>query len=347
MASVANHSALLNGNKHMHHFPKAELHVHLEGTATPSLIKNLSLAKGIELNPKIFSADLSRFIWDDFADFHNVFEEFFKTITSKDDYALMTYLYLAQLAQQNCVYAELIVAPFHAIQRDIPYEHMLQGLSDGIEKARAEFGIESRILMALMRHYGPTMAMHDIKRITEQCHPLVVGINLVGDITQYEIKAFEQVFDHARSKNLHLSCHAGEIDGGPKEMWQAINILGVERISHGVSCLEDSKLVETLIEKQITLEVCPSSNVILKMYPSYAEHPLRKLKDAGLLLTLNTDDPGFFNINLTHEYIVAQQYFNFSEQELLAATQQSIRAAFIEEPLKRKLLEKTNYKFTF
>jgi adenosine deaminase len=322
--------------------PKAELHVHLEGTITPSLVKQLAASnpRPIEINARIFSHDKTSFFWENFSEFHRVFEEALQVICSSAHYSLITYLYLAQLAKQNCLYAELIVAPFHARENRLTYEQMLTGLIDGIDKARKDFGIEGRILMALMRHYGPSAAKKDIAEIVVQGHPYVVGINLVGDIKQYEVKAFEAAFSQARSHSLHASCHAGEIDGGPKEIWQAIDYLGAERISHGVTCLLDPKLVETLIERKVVLEVCPTSNVILKMYRNYAEHPLAKLKQAGLLLTLNTDDPGFFNIDLTHEYDVAHRYFNFSQQDLLATTQQAIDAAFIEQGLKENFSQK-------
>jgi adenosine deaminase len=329
----------------MRHFPKAELHVHLDGTLTPALVQQLALEKSLQIDPAIFSADKKTFIWKNFSDFHRVFEESFKVICSHKDYSLITYLYLKQLAQQNCLYVELIVSPVHAKQNGVSYDQMLSGIIHGIEKAQAEFGIECRILMAILRHYGPHAALAVMKKITDQLHPWVVGVNLVGDIKQYEVKAFEQVFTMARMKYLQVSCHAGEMDGGPKEIWQAIDYLGAKRISHGITCLKDPALVNVLLDRKIILEVCPSSNVILKMYPNYASHPLAALKAAGLALTLNTDDPGFFNIDLTHEYCLAQKHFNFSMNDLLACTQQAIESGFIDSALKLRLLAKVEHQF--
>lgn len=319
---------------------KAELHVHLDGTLTPALVKKLAAEAYplVTLDPTIFSWDQKNFVWRDFSDFHRVFEEAFAVIRSRADYALITYLYLTQLAQQNCLYVEIIVSPFHAEQNGLSYADMLDGIATAIDRARQEFGIECRLLMVILRHYGPAAAQKYMRQIIDHPHPYVVGVNLVGDIKQYEIKAFAQVFGLARQHGLRVSCHAGEIDGGPQEIWQALDYLGAERISHGVTCLQDPRLVAYLIDNAITLEVCPSSNVLLGMYADYDQHPLRALQQAGVLLTLNTDDPGFFNTSLTQEYQLAIDHAGFSLNDLLATTQQAIQAAFIPAALKQALL---------
>jgi len=321
---------------------KAELHVHLDGTLTPDLVKKLAAEAYplMTIDPAIFSMDQKTFVWDSFADFHRVFEESFRVIRSSADYTLITYLYLSQLAAQNCLYVEIIVSPFHADKNQINYADMLAGISKAIDQAHREWGIECRILMAILRHYGPLAAKKYMDQIIANPHPYVVGVNLVGDIKQYEIKVFDKVFDSARNHSLQVSCHAGELDGGPAEIWQAVNYLGATRISHGVNCLQDARLVDFLIAKKITLEVCPSSNVCLKMFANYSEHPLKALKAAGLLLTLNTDDPGFFNTSLTREYQLAKDYAGFTLHDLQATTQQAIHAAFIPVALKQELLGK-------
>ena len=318
--------------------PKAELHVHLDGTLTPQLVKQLALKNQQTLNAQIFSLDGEQFIWRDFSQFHQVFDESFKVIRSGHDYQYIIYIYLQKLAQKNCLYVELIISPFHAELNQISYESMLQGLINGIEQAYRDFGIEARLLMAFIRQQGPVAAMRYMDQVLQNQHPYVVGINLVGDIKQYEIKVFDKVFDRARVAQLGLSCHAGEIDGGPEEIWQAVDILGVSRISHGVCCVEDPKLVNYLLEKKIMLEVCPTSNVILKMYADYATHPLQQLKDAGLLLCLNTDDPGFFQVDLTHEYKVAKTFCGFSEKDLCDCTEQALHAGFMDQATKERCL---------
>jgi adenosine deaminase len=319
---------------------KAELHVHLDGTLTPNLVRELAKKNQIIIDPAIFSKDGTRFVWQDFSQFHEVFTEAFKVIQTSLDYQLLTYLYLKNLAQQNCWYTELIVSPFHADFNNTPYEQMLTGIINGIEQAHAEYGIEGRILIAFIRQHGPTAAQYYVDQLTQNQHPYVVGVNLVGDIKQYEIKSFEKIYDRARALGLGLSCHAGEIDGGPEEIWQAVDILGASRISHGVRCIEDPKLVAHLREKNIILEVCPTSNIILNMYPSYAAHPLKQLKEQGVPVCINTDDPGFFNTDLSHEYHIAKQYLDFSNHDLFNTTKAALEAAFVDEATKQQLLKK-------
>lgn len=318
--------------------PKAELHVHLDGTLTPHLVRQLALQNHIQIDSKIFSPDGERFLWQNFSQFHEVFTEAFKVIRRSTDYQLLTYLYLKSLAQQNCLYAELIVSPFHAHFNQTPYEKMLQGIIDGIDQARAEYGIEARILMAFLRQNGPDAASYYVDQVLQNQHAYVVGVNLVGDIKAFEIKAFDQIFARAQSTGLSLSCHAGEIDGGPEEVWQAIQALGASRISHGVRSIEDPALVNYLRDKKILLELCPTSNIILNMYPNYASHPLKALWAAGVPICINTDDPGFFNTHLNQEYQIAQQYAGLSDKNLLFATQQALEHAFVDEPTKKHLL---------
>lgn len=318
--------------------PKAELHVHLEGTLTPTMVHELARQHGIEVARDIFSADGRSFQWKDFTDFHRVFDESFKVVRSKEDYQYITYTYLKTLAEQNTLYAELIVAPHHAGLNGVSYDAMLQGLVAGIDAARNDFGIEGRILMVFMRHYGPNQAMMVAEEIVGELHPYVVGVNLVGDIKQYAVGEFAEVFALTRKAGLGVSCHAGELEGGPIEIWQAINELGATRISHGINCVKDPQLMEKLIKRNITLEICPSSNIVLKMFPNYEAHPLKQIHQAGIKVTLNTDDPAFFNTNLTHEYEIGKKYYNFTEQDLLQCTINALQAGFMDAELKSRLL---------
>lgn len=310
------------------HIPKAELHVHLDGTLTPQLMKQLACKHNQSINMDILSRCGKFFYWTDFAGFHAVFEQAFKVIQDVEDVQLITYQYLQTLAKQNTQYVELIVSPYHAQCNDLTYTQLLEGLQKGIDQARQQYGIEGRILMVFLRHYGPEQAERLVETIIHNPHPYVVGVNLVGDIRQYPVKAFANCFKLAKQAGLGLSCHAGELDGGVEEIWQAVNDLQVDRISHGVCCLEDAELVNLLIERQIHLEVCPTSNVVLGMYPDYPSHPFQKLYQAGLNLGLNTDDPGFFNTDLNHEYYLMQKHFGLVDADLVQLTHNALQARF-------------------
>lgn len=217
---------------------------------------------------------------------------------------------------------------------------MLESMVRAIDDAREQFHIEARLLMVFLKHYGPKQALEIARQVTHERHPYVVGVNLVGDIKQHEIKEFTAVFDHAQKHNLGLTCHAGEIDGPPSEVWQAIDDLGVTRVSHGINAMHDERLMNYLFEKKILCEICPTSNVVLKMFPDYASHPLRLFFDRNIPLCLNTDDPAFFNTTLTQEYLIAHQYHHFTLSDLSKTVIDSIRYAFIDDNLKQALINK-------
>lgn len=321
------------------HIPKAELHVHLDGTLTPQLIQQLARKHGLSINKEVLSQCGQYFYWRDFSGFHAVFEEVFKVIQDASDLELITYYYLKTLAQQNTHYAELIVSPYHAQNNGLSYHQILQGLQVGIDQAREAFGIEGRVLMVFLRHYGPAQAEELVQTIVNHPHPYVVGVNLVGDIRQYEVKAFQDCFALAKQAGLGLSCHAGELDGGVHEIWQAVEDLQVDRVSHGVRCLEDPALVKVLVERQIHLEVCPTSNVVLGMYPNYQQHPFIALHKAGLNLGLNTDDPGFFNTTINNEYQIAQKYYAMSDAHLRQMSYNAMQASFLDKSQRQQLLQ--------
>lgn len=320
-----------------HHLPKAELHVHLDGTLTPELIRQLAHKHEVTVDSSIFTNCGQFFYWQDFAGFHRVFEEAFQVIRDVEDVQLITYNYLQQLAGHNTCYAELIVSPYHAANSAIEYATLLKGLQAGIDQARQDYGIEARVLMVFMRHYGPDKANDMMQTIIDHPHPYVVGVNLVGDIQQYAVAEFKDCFKRAQQHGLGLSCHAGELGGGVEEIWQAIDDLQVDRVSHGVRCLEDPELVKRLVEEQIHLEVCPTSNIVLGMYPDYEAHPFKQLHQAGLNLGLNTDDPGFFDTNITREYQIAQDYYGLTDDELKTVTLNALQASFVDDKLKQSL----------
>jgi adenosine deaminase len=318
----------------MQSIPKAELHVHIDGTITPALALEMAAEKKIQLPDRIFNEDKTRFVWTDFStDFHCVFEAVLQAVQSSQDFYRITYAYLKQLAEQNTVYCELIVPPIHEGLPNLTYYEILTGVVDAILQAEKDFGIVARIIPIIMRHYGPRVGEKTMAMILHERHPYVVGVNLVGDIVQHEVKAFADLFDKAHAAGLKVSCHAGECSGGPDEIWQAIEYCHADRISHGVRAIEDPKLLQIIVDQKIPLEVCPSSNVQLGMYPDFKSHPLKQLHDAGVVLSLNTDDPGFFATNLTREYQIAYEYAGFSESDLIKVTKTALASAFIDEKL--------------
>ena len=321
-----------------HNIPKAELHLHLEGSMKPSLVRQLAKRNGIVVPETLFAPD-ETYIWKDFLDFLSTYDKVTAVLKNKHDYRDMTYAYLAECVRANTVYAELLYSSDHALLCGISIEESLEGVIQGIEDAKRDFGIEARILLAFVRHFGVDKCIEVAKWAAANPHPLITGVNLAGDEIHFPAEQFSKAFRIAADAGLGCTTHAGEMLG-PESVWQAINTAPITRVGHGVRSIEDPKLIQTLIERNITLEVCPGSNVALQVYPDFVHHPLRQLKDLGVKLTLSSDDPPFFATTLAIEYENAVRYFNFSQEELLEMTRHSLNAAFIDEETRRALLER-------
>jgi adenosine deaminase len=318
--------------------PKAELHVHLEGTATPELVRRLAERNGLPVPEGLF-ADEETYAYTDFLDFLRAYDVAAGVIRSGDDYRDLTFEYLSRCAAEGAVYVELIVSPDHVAQVGLSDEEHLDGVGRGIDDARAEHGIEARMLVTAIRNYGTERATRVARYAASRPHRYVVGFQLAGDEAGYPAGEFAEPFRIAAEAGLGCSVHAGEW-GGPESVRAALT-LPVTRIGHGVRSIEDAALVEELAERGVVLECCPTSNVVLGIYPSYEDHPLRALRAAGVRVTLGSDDPPWFGASIGGEYAVCAERLGFSENDLLELTETALQAAFCEEKLKENLIMAT------
>lgn len=319
--------------------PKAELHLHIEGSMTPSLVTKLAKRNKIDVPSHIFGEN-ETFIWKDFLDFLNVFDVASSVLKTPEDYRDMVYDYLARCAKDGAIYVEFFLSPDHAALCGLSYQDHLQGAVQGIDDARKDFGIEARILITCVRHFGVEKCIKVAEDAVKNPHPYVVGFGMGGDEINFAPGQFAKAFQIAHEAGLGCTSHAGEF-GGPESVWESITHLPITRVGHGVRSIEDANLIEALIERDITLEVCPGSNISLGVYPDFASHPLNKLRAAGVRVTLSSDDPPFFATTLGNEYeVIARNHFGFQDSDLLEMTRNSIHASFAEQALKDKLLAK-------
>jgi adenosine deaminase len=318
--------------------PKAELHCHLEGSITPQMVKRLAKKHGLSIPDTLFNAQ-GQFQFANFAEFLKVYDVASHVIRSQADYTAITYDYLARAAHEGAIYVELTASPDHAHMNAVSYPDFLAGITEGIEQAKTDFGIEARILMVFVRHLSLDYAHAALEAILQHPHPLVVGVNLAGDEVNFPPRLFSDIFHQAHASGLAGTAHAGEVMG-PDSIWEAIDTLPITRIGHGVRAIEDPMLISTLIEKEITLEVCPGSNIALGVYEKFSQHPLKQLFDAGVTVTLNSDDPPFFNTSIGQEYAIAQSHFGLSDNDLRQMTKNSIQAAFLTPAEKVTLIQK-------
>jgi len=316
--------------------PKVELHVHLEGTATPDLVRRIAERNGLELPGGLFAAP-DRFAYRDFLDFLNTYDMAASVIRTADDYRDITHEYLVRCAGEGAVYVELTASPDHAKLVGLTDEEHIDGIARGIDDARSESGIEGRILISCVRNFGVESALNVARYAAERPHPYIVGFSMAGDEANYPPADYAEAFGIAAGAGLGCTVHAGEW-AGPESVRGGLE-LPVTRIAHGVRSIEDPELVAELAERGTFLECCPTSNVVLGIYPTYEEHPLPRLREAGVRVTLGSDDPPYFGASIGGEYEVCREHFGFTDDELREITRTAIEAAFCEHTLKDRLNE--------
>ena len=317
--------------------PKTEIHVHLEATISPSLCRKFAKRNNVEISEDLFGNKYA-YAWDDFYDFINKYDIITSVIHTPEDYRELTYNYLKQCAAENVLYVEAMISSTHAKLKGMTYHSFLEGVVEGANQAEQEFGIVSKYIMNGIRHLGPESVHATAKEVLNNPHPDLVGFGLAGDELNYPANLFINTFNLLKNENFPITVHAGEWDG-PQSIRDAINLLHATRLGHGVRCIEDPALVEELSKSDIVLETCPTSNVATKIYASYQEHPVKYLFDQGLKITVNSDDPPFFNATIAGEYEVMAN-LGLSEDELKSLTRNAIKYSFCDQETKEKLLEK-------
>lgn len=316
--------------------PKAELHCHIEGATPPALAAAQAKRYGIDTSGFIKEGQYS---WQDFTSFVQSYDATANLFRTEEDYALLAETYLTEIAEAGAIYSELIASPDQGDAVGIGADAYMRGLAEGAERAKAKTGIETRLLVVGIRHFGPERVVKAAEYAARRPHPLITGFNLAGEERMHRVADFTRAFDIARDAGLGITIHAGELSGA-FSVRDALDHVRPSRISHGVRAIEDADLVKRLADEGTVLEVCPGSNVALSVFKDFESHPLRALHAAGVRVTLNSDDPPFFHTSLAREYEVASTVMGFSDADILGMTRTAIEAAFVDEPTRQKLLAK-------
>jgi adenosine deaminase len=315
--------------------PKAELHNHLEGTATPALVRRLAARNGLTLPEGLFE-DEDTFRWTDFLDFLATYDLAASVMRTPEDYRDITYEYLSACAREGCLYVEIGASPGHADSVGMSDEEHFGAIAQGIDDARRDHGIEARILAIAVRNHGVESAERIATRLAKSRHPYVVGFQLAGDEAGYPPVPFARAYAIARDAGLGCSVHAGEHAGA--ESVRGALTLPVTRIAHGVRAIEDWTLVEEIADRGVILEVCPTSNVATQVFPDYESHPIGALREAGVRITINSDDPAYFGCSIGSEYAVARERLGLDEGMLMEITRTALEGAFADHELRAALL---------
>ena len=320
-----------------HHITKAEIHVHLEATITPQLCKKFAKRNNHEIPDEMFGSEYA-YQWDDFYDFIKKYDIVTSVIHTPEDYFELTYEYLKECAANNVLYVEAMISSTHAKAKGMTYDSFLEGVYNASKKAEEDFGIVSRYIMNGIRHLGPESVQNTAREVLDNPHPYLVGFGLAGDELHFPPNLFVKTFDMLKEEKFPISVHAGEWDG-PKNIRNAINLLHPTRLGHGVRSIEDPELVKEIIDKDIILETCPTSNIATKIYENYESHPVKTLFDQGVKVTVNSDDPPFFNATIQGEYEVMED-LGLNKDQLTSLTRNAISSSFCDENNKKKLLSK-------
>jgi len=316
--------------------PKAELHLHLEGTITPATLVELSARH--EAKPMTIEEAEAVYGFTDFSGFIEGFKAVTRRLVLPDDYELAAWHMMQRLNAQGVVHAEVYISVgvIYLWRNHDPgcFEPVFAGLERARVRAERELGLSLYWIFDAVRHFTVPEAERVFRKAAEMrgAYPSIIGIGLGGDERHTGSAPFRTMYEEARRAGLRLTNHAGETTG-PEAIWEALSI-GSERIGHALSAYQDSSLVQELKERQLPLELNPTSNVRTGVCASFAAHPLRRYFDAGLLVTLNSDDPAFFGSDVTNEYCQAQLEQGFTREELRRLAANSIRASFLPDSAK-------------
>jgi adenosine deaminase/aminodeoxyfutalosine deaminase len=317
-----------------------ELHLHLEGAVRPETLLELSLDKSAlrqKVDEWIASRRAQRFRYGDFREFLDAFKLVTLLLETPQDYALATTRLMEWLAEQNVQYAEIIFAAGVVLWKKQPLDAIFEAVAAAAEASEARMGVQVNWIFDAIRHFGTDHA-HEVLRWAGRYRSRgVVAFGIGGDEARGPAKLFRDVFQEARDLGLHGVAHAGEACG-PESIRDAVELLGAERIGHGLTALQDANVMALLRERQIPVEVCPSSNVCTGLIARLEDHPLPQFLNAGLMVTLNSDDPAMFGTSLQEEFLQAARCFGFSHETLTGMCRNAVHASFLSDDEKYQLL---------
>jgi aminodeoxyfutalosine deaminase len=321
--------------------PKAELHVHHVGSASPRIVAELAARHPDSKVPDDPAALAEFFTFKDFAHFVEIYLSVVDLIRDAEDVRLLTYEVARDMARQNIRYAELTVSPYSSVRRGIPDVAFMEAIEDARKAAESELGVVLRWCFDIPGEAGLVSAEETARLAVDLRPEGLVSFGLGGPEIGVPRPQFKPYFDRAIAAGLRSVPHAGETTG-PETIWDALNHLRAERIGHGTSATQDPRLLEHLAEHRIPLEVCPTSNIATRAVRTLDEHPIRQMVDAGVLVTINSDDPPMFGTDLNTEYAVAARLLDLDEAGLAALAGNAVEASFMDAAGKAALTAEIN-----
>jgi len=318
--------------------PKAELHLHIEGTFEPALMLEIAKRNNIQLKYKSIADLKNAYNFSNLQEFLDIYYEGCNVLLNEIDFYDITWAYLIKTQEQNILHVEIMFDPQTHTDRGIAFETVINGIHKALAKGQSKLGISSKLILSFLRHLPEEAAFETL----EQAKPFKKWIDAVG-LDSSEIgnppSKFKRIFKQAKENGYLIVAHAGE-EGPPEYVAEALELLHVNRIDHGIRSLENMDVVNDLIKRNIALTVCPLSNLALKVVKNLTKHPLKIMLDKGLFVTINSDDPAYFGGYLNENYIEIQKALNLSKEDIIQLAGNSFKASFLNEIEKSKMLQK-------
>ena len=314
--------------------PKAELHLHIEGTLEPEQMFALAKRNNIQIPFKNINEAKNAYNFSNLESFLKIYYEGAKVLINEQDFFDLTWAYALKCKEDNIVHAEIFFDPQTHTKRGINFDIVINGIYKALQKAQKEFGLSFKIIMCFLRHLDEREGFKVLDQALAH-KDKIYGVGLDSSETDNPPNKYEKLFKKAIKYGFITVAHAGE-EGPPEYIWEALNLLNVKRIDHGVQCLKDEKLVEKLSENQIPLTVCPLSNIKLRVFNKLEDHSLKKMLDKKLMVMINSDDPAYFGGYLNQNLIETQAALNLSKDEVKTLLINSFKSSFLSEEKKKE-----------
>ena len=322
--------------KFIEEIPKAELHLHIEGSFEPELMFDIAARNGVKIKYATVEELKKAYDFNNLQEFLDIYYAGAGALQTKKDFYDLTWAYLEKAHKQNVIHTEIMFDPQTHTDRGIPFAYVIEGIHDALEDAKSKYGMTYNLILSFLRHLSEEAAFKTLEEAT----PYKSWIKCVG-LDSSEVgnppSKFKNVYTKAREEGFMLTAHAGE-EGPAEYVWEALDILGVDRIDHGNHSLDDDKLVERLANEKMTLTVCPLSNLKLKVVEDLHNHPLKTMLDKGLRATVNSDDPAYFGGYVNDNFLAVADALDLTKEDITTLAQNSIEASFIDDDLKKKYL---------
>jgi adenosine deaminase len=323
--------------------PKAELHMHIEGSLEPELMFALAQRNGVSMAYADVESLRRAYVFDNLQDFLDIYHAGTLVLRTEQDFYDMAHAYLARAAADNVVHAEIFFDTQTHTGHGLSTEVVINGLHRACVAAEAEFGIDASLILCFLRHLSEEEAFECL----EQALPLrdkLLGVGLASSEKGHPPEKFARVFARARALGFRLVAHAGE-EGPPAYIWSALDVLKVERIDHGVQAIKDATLMARLAKERISLTVCPLSNLKLRVFPTLAEHNLGRMLEAGIVATVNSDDPAYFGGYINQNFTETFAALGLTAVHAYQLAQNSFEASFMDDARKRRYIDRLNATF--